>query len=389
MTTQNRPVMLAGSPATNLAVYRRIRFLCGDPVVLIVLPSGPMAGANLIIRDVELSRARKSARADRFFSPADFPPPGGLSGDRPTATAQAGAEFLRRQGVREIWCDRSLPMLYAHIAREAGITVHCDPEMGVMERRSKDAQEVEFLRKAQRITEDAIEMACRLIASAQTDRNGTLIHEGQPLTSERVREELDIFLLRRGFSNPEAIIAGGPQGGDCHDRGTGPLRTEQPIIVDVFPCDRSTLYNGDCTRMVAHGNPANIPEEVTRMHAAVVESKRAAVNATRAGITGEAVHKAATDVILKHGYKLGLPQPNDPPSYCAMVHGTGHGIGLENKEPPLLDRGGPVLVTGDAVTIEPGLYRLDLGGIRIEDMVIVTPDGCDNLNQLHEGLTWT
>ena len=85
---------------------------------------------------------------------------------------------------------------------------------------------------------------------------------------------------------------------------------------------------------------------------------------------------------------MGLPKPDSPASYCAMTHGTGHGIGLDVHEPPLLDRGGPELVIGDALTIEPGLYCVEVGGVRVEDMVIVTPDGCENLNQLHESLDW-
>jgi len=380
-----RPIIMAGSPQTNLALYRRIRFLCGDPVVLLEIPGQP---STLLVRDVELVRAKKTARADRVHAFVDFPPPQGLSGDRPTATAQAGAQFLRQNGIKEVWCDRALPMLFAHICGEAGITVHCDPEMGVLERRSKDPQEVEFLRKAQKTTEDAIELCCRMIARATVSADGTLMHQNAPLTSERVREEMDVFLLRKGFYNPAAIVIGGPSGADCHDRGEGPLRTEEPIIIDVFPCDRSTLYNGDCTRMVVHGNPSNIPDPVKRMHAVVKESKDAAIRAIKAGVTGEYVHNAATNVITAHGYKLGLPSANEPKSYCAMVHGTGHGIGLENKEPPLLDKGGPTLVVGDAITVEPGLYSYAVGGMRLEDMVIVTHNGCENLNQLHEGLTW-
>ncbi|MEE9603063.1 MAG: M24 family metallopeptidase, partial [Thermoguttaceae bacterium] len=76
-------------------------------------------------------------------------------------------------------------------------------------------------------------------------------------------------------------------------------------------------------------------------------------------------------------------------SHCAITHGTGHGVGLSVHEPPLLDMKGPELVAGDVVTVEPGLYRKDLGGVRLEDIVVVTQQGCENLNRLHEGLDWT
>ena len=212
-----------------------------------------------------------------------------------------------------------------------------------------------------------------------------LLVDGQPLTSERLRAAIDVFLLERGYTNPTAIIAGGPQGSDCHELGSGELRTEQPVIVDIFPRNRRTLYYGDCTRTVVHGP---ISEELQRMHRAVVAAKAAAIAAFRAGVTGEAVHEATKAAITSQGYAVGLPGPNAPTVYCAITHGTGHGIGLDVHEPPLLDKGGPELVVGDAVTIEPGLYCKAIGGVRVEDMVVVTRDGCVNLNRLPEGLDW-
>ena len=124
------------------------------------------------------------------------------------------------------------------------------------------------------------------------------------------------------------------------------------------------------------------------MHAAIVEAKAAATAATRADVTGEQVHEATLGVIHAHGFASGLPGQKDPPDRIAMTHGTGHGVGLDVHEPPLLDFGGPPLVKGDALTIEPGLYAPAIGGLRVEDMVIVTSSGTENLNTLPEGLTW-
>lgn len=384
-SSTSRATILAGVPNINMAVYHRIRFLAGDPAALISVPG---AGSTLILRDIEVDRARKTGRADRVHSYADFAPSSGLSGDRPTAAAQAAAKCLRRAGVKEIWTDRTLPMIFAHHIREAGIELNYDADMGVRERRSKDAQEVEFMRASQRTTEEAIEMACRTIARASARAGGVLHLDNEPLTADRVRSMIDVFLLHRGYINPRSIVACGTEGGDCHNDGKGNLFTEQPIIVDVFPRSNTTLYYGDCTRMVVHGPAGNIPDPVRKMHAAVAEAKAACIAATRAGVTGEAVHLESVRVMKQHGYPMGLPKPTDPPTRTAMVHGTGHGLGLDLKEPPLLDMGGPELVEGDAVTIEPGLYAPSLGGMRLEDLVIVRNNGCDNLNTLHEGLTW-
>ena len=123
------------------------------------------------------------------------------------------------------------------------------------------------------------------------------------------------------------------------------------------------------------------------MHAAVSAAKAASEAATRAGVTGQAVHEAGLAEIRAHGFGVGLP-PEGEGDYCGMVHGTGHGLGLDVHESPLLDFKGPELLIGDALTIEPGLYDVAVGGIRIEDLVIVTAEGCVNVNTLPEGLDW-
>jgi Xaa-Pro aminopeptidase len=281
--------------------------------------------------------------------------------------------------------DRSLPFIYASHIQAAGIVLEYDADKGVLDRRAKDEQEIAHLAQAQRDTERVMERACQLIARASADATGTLQHEGDTLTAERVRTLIDIWLLELGYANPDAIVAGGSDGGDCHNHGHGPLHTNQPVIVDIFPQNKTTLYNGDCTRTVVHGDT---PDEIARYHAAVIEAKTAAINATRAGVTGDAVHAETARVITAHGYHMGSPASDAPDSFASMPHGTGHGIGIEVHEPPLLDTDGPTLIVGDALTIEPGVYSMALGGVRIEDMVIVTAEGCRNLNTLPEGLDW-
>jgi len=380
--------IMAGVPASNLSLYHRVRFRVGDPTAYIELPKPAKPRRIFICRDIELDRARQTARADACASPRDFAPAGGLSVDRETATAQAAAECLRRAGVSHVRADRTLPLIYAHVLTDAGIAVECDPDLGVAERRQKDAQEIEWLDEAQRTTESIMERACRLIARAEARRDGVLVHDGEPLTSERMFTMIDLWCLERGCENPGAIVACGPVGGDCHDHGHGELRTDQPVIVDIFPRMKSTGYNGDCTRGVVHGT---VSPRVKEMHAAVLEAKAAAQAAIRAGVAGDQVHAATVAALAARGFPFnsgGAPKDASP-EWCGLVHGTGHGLGLSVHEPPLVDRGGVELLEGDVVTVEPGVYSKAIGGVRIEDVAVVEANGARLLGAgLHTGLDW-
>ena len=385
MSEFTHAVVVAGSPESNLSLYHRIRFAVGDPTASIDLVRADGSSERvLMIRDIEMDRAKQNARADRVVCPGDHKPKVWNEGDRELATAQSVAQCLIDHAISKVIVDRTLPEIYAQYMRERGLNVECDPMLGVMERRSKDDQELDALRAAQQLTEGCMRFVCELIVNANPNKEGVLHLDGSPLTSERIFPLIDLYFMERGASSPHgSIVAAGPVGGDCHDRGHGPIRTGEPVIVDLFPHVKATKYHGDCTRCVVHGD---IPDEVTKMHACVVEAQEAAINATRAGVTADAVHQATLGVITKHGYHAGIP---DDPDTIAMVHGTGHGIGLDVHEPPLIDVGGVELVRGDVLTIEPGLYSKRIGGIRIEDMVVVTDDGCENFNTLQKGLSWS
>lgn len=381
-------MVIAGIPAWDMSLYHRIRFSVGDPAAWIGWIRDGRPGSRLILRDIEMERARRDAMVDSVSCPADFTPDSGLSSDRAVATAQATAECLIRDGFETAVVHRNLPMLFADCLQERGISVVCDRDLGIDERRAKAEEEIAALAAAQSATESAMRFACETIAEAVPDGDGVLTLEGESLTSERVRALIDMHLIELGFAPRPAIVAGGPEGADCHELGSGMLRTGQPVIIDIFPRDPRSLYNGDCTRTVVNGE---VPPEVAAMHAAVVAAKRAGIAATRSGVTAQSVHEATVKEIRTAGFEVGLPGPESPVG-GRMVHGTGHGIGLEVHEGTLLDfspsGASPELVPGEALTIEPGVYDPRIGGVRLEDLVIVEAGGCVNLNTLPEGLQW-
>ncbi|NRB75331.1 MAG: hypothetical protein HRU46_13300, partial [Verrucomicrobiales bacterium] len=184
----------AGIPQHSFALFHEIQFSLPDPVALLDLNDGEGGSKRiLIVRDIEVERTRNSVTADLVACPADYPPAGGLSSDREVATAQGAAECLLQNGVFEVTGDRTLPLSFQHILKEAGITVLCDLNMGIMERRQKSEQEIEHLRRAQNVTEQAIRLACEMIANADASADGSLIVDSAPLTSERVRAAVNVF----------------------------------------------------------------------------------------------------------------------------------------------------------------------------------------------------
>ncbi|MDG1892265.1 MAG: Xaa-Pro peptidase family protein [Verrucomicrobiota bacterium] len=379
-------LLLAGIPSIQKNLYHRIRFSIGDPAGWIQWTDvNDQTQSMLICRDIEMQRARKDAHVDFVNCPADFPPKEGLSGDRETATAQAIAECMCRHDIDRVRSDRSLSLIYVEALKSAGIQVEYDPEMGVIERRKKSSKEIQALKEAQSATEAVMLKACRMVCASTPDKEGILQTNGEPLTSEYLRRCIDHWLLDLGYSNPGSIVACGPQAADCHALGTGPLITESPVIIDIFPCNQSNHYHGDCTRTAVHGSPSPIVEKA---YNTVVQAKQAAIKATKAGETGESVHRETLRVIESSGFSYGLADAHDSCDKPSMPHGTGHGIGLEVHEPPLLDFKGPKLLAGDVITIEPGLYCHLWGGVRSEDMVAVMDHGCESLNTLPDTLDW-
>ncbi|MFG0263468.1 MAG: M24 family metallopeptidase [Novipirellula sp. JB048] len=372
--------IIAGYADKNASLFRRLQVPLGDPAAWFDLRGHTVA----LVRDLEMDRVRQHSPADHVTCPAEHTPPLGLSADRETATAQAAVQLLRSKRIEQIKVDRSLPYIFAWHLQQAEIELIYDEELGVLDRRVKSDHEIEHLGRAQAVTEEVMQRLCERIANASADAQGRLCVATEVLTSESMRTLAALEFLKRGFSMEHgAIVATAPEAADCHHRGSGPLYTERPIIVDLFPRDESTRYHGDCTRTVVHGRAS---EPVQAMHAAVLAAKAAAEKLLVAGNLASEVQQACETTLQAHGYTSSRGTITDQPT---IQHGTGHGIGLDVHEPILLDHGGGELLEGEVFTVEPGLYGRTDGGVRIEDMLVVTEHQPRNLNRLHSGLDWS
>jgi Xaa-Pro aminopeptidase len=334
----------------------------------------------LFARSLEYARAVEESDATTVQRYVDFDHQSKIEeyGQR-EAVDRVRAEFLRAHGVDSVAVPPRFPLRTADGLREQGIDVLADEDGTITEiRATKTDAEIEHVRTAQKANEAAMERAEHLISEATVDGEGRLRYDGEVLTSERVKEGIEVTLLRHGCALDETIVACGRDAADPHDRGSGPLVAGEPIIVDIFPQDKSTKYHADMTRTFCRGEP---DDTIREWYDLTQRAKEAALDAVEPGVTGEAVHDAVCDVYED----AGLPTlRSDERAETGFIHSTGHGVGLDVHELPRVGPGGEKLQPGHVVTVEPGLYDPDVGGVRIEDFVVVTEDGSENLTDYPE-----
>ncbi|MFB6079342.1 MAG: M24 family metallopeptidase [Halarchaeum sp.] len=351
--------------------YYLAGFDAPDPFVTLYAPDE----TALLVFGLEYGRAVNEARADVVKRYADYDLHGKAAEyGRDEAFRRVLVEFLDDRGAGSVATNARFPLATADDLRERGVSVAADrgDRVGAV-RAVKTDDEVEAVRAAQRANEAAMRTAEDLIADADVE-DGVLVRDGEPLTSERVKEEIEVALLRRGCALDETIVACGADAAEPHNRGSGPLRAGETVVVDIFPRDKSTNYHADMTRTFVKGDPS---AEAREFYDVTERAFEAAFDALEPGATGGDVHGAACDVFEDAGYPTLRADPSTETGY---IHSTGHGVGLDVHEGPRLSDGADEeLEPGNIVTVEPGLYDPDVGGVRIEDIAVVTEDGYEDL----------
>ncbi|AAG19595.1 MULTISPECIES: Xaa-Pro peptidase family protein [Halobacterium] len=364
---------------SNSDLYYLAGFDAPDPFFAVYTP----AQTGVLVSPLEYGRASKAARADVVARHSDYD----LQAKREEYGPRAAKERVLAEFVADLGCEslavgERFPVGTADALRDHEITVEPDEDNVVEDiRATKTEAEIEHVREAQRANEAAMARAEELIRGADREDGVLVRDDGQPLTSEYVRQEIEIELLRHGCALDDTIVAGGAQAADAHERGSGPLPADDPVVVDIFPRSKDSKYHSDMTRTFANGDPSDAHRERYAVTRAAFE---AALDAIEPGVTGEAVNQAVIDVFDDHGY------PNvfaDPDTESGFIHSTGHGVGLDVHEMPAVSQGGDELHAGNVITIEPGLYEPGEGGVRIEDIVVVTEDGYENLTDYEIALT--
>jgi Xaa-Pro aminopeptidase len=282
----------------------------------------------------------------------------------------------RQLGVSAAMTPNTFPLGLADHLRANGLELTADQRFFDERRRVKSELELAGIRRACRAVEAGVGVGVEMLRSAQRS-NGVLTLEGKPLTCERIKLAVERAFGEHGAAADEFIVSHGSQTAVGHDGGSGPIASDDVVLFDLFPRDRESACYSDFTRTFSLGAP---PDELAEYHRLAREALDLALGSVRPGVKGSDIHRRVCDFFHEHGYKTQLHKEEGEPLVDGYFHATGHGVGLEVHERPGVGRvESEPLVAGDVIALEPGLYRHGYGGVRLEDLVLVTENGCEKL----------
>jgi Xaa-Pro aminopeptidase len=274
----------------------------------------------------------------------------------------------REMGIVDAVVPADFPLFAADHLRAAGVKLTIDADFFVGRRRIKTAAELDGIRRAQRAADEAMGVAASLIREL---RSG--------LSSEDVREAMREVCERHGCELPEdVIVSHGAQSAVGHEAGHGEIGAGEPVIVDIWPRDKASRCYADMTRTFVSGG-GEPPAELVEFWTLTRESLQRVYADVRAGASGRKLFERSCEPYIEAGQPTQLTKAPGEILEDGYFHGLGHGVGLEIHERPWMGRVADDLVTGDVVTLEPGCYRRGFGGCRLEDLVVITEDGCEVL----------
>lgn len=358
----------------NSDIYYVTHFLASDDFTYLQTESGEEI---LFISDMEKGRAEIESRVSVIKTLQDLGYREKMKEKKDSSIAYAAciSELLAGEGIKKVAVPYDFPIFYANSLAEAGFTIVPIKSPFRKMRSLKKPEEVEAIKYTQMAGEKAMEAAIVLIAGAE-EREGLLYHQGEVLTGVKVLSVIDHTLLDYGCEAEETIVSCAKDTANPHGNTDGPLKANAPIILDIFPRSKKKRYFADMTRTVLYGEAS---EELKKMYETVLAAQKKAFGMVKPGVKAADVHNAICDLFEEHGYDTYRSG-----SKAGFIHSTGHGVGLDIHELPSVGENEALLEAGNVITIEPGLYYPEIGGIRLEDMVLVTENGCQNLTGLEK-----
>jgi len=341
-------------------------FTTSDPFIFFKKRGGK---GTIIISQMEVGRAsRESITAIMTRTEARLPEILKKEKDPYRATAL----MIAGQTGKKILVPPTFPVALANALGEF-CTVKVDTGTVLSMRAKKSRPEIRYLREIQAITQTAMERAVSLIRRSSV-KNGILYYEKKPLTSEYIRYAMHVVLLEHGCTAEDTIVSCGEDTAIPHMTGSGPLRADEPIIIDLFPLHEKSGYYADMTRTLVKGEPS---PDILDMYSAILDAKHLVISRIKPGVSGADLYQLVVDFFSERGYESDTR---------GFMHSLGHGVGLQVHELPALGPAGKNLEQGNVITIEPGLYYSGIGGVRVEDIGVVRKTGFNNFTSFSEDL---
>lgn len=329
-------------------------------------------GASFVVMsDLEIDRAKKQSRADKVLSLSLYQKKIRKSGKAPAMIDILDLIF-RERGIRKLIVPANFPALLSDQLRAKGFSVQIRRDPFFAQRETKNNLEVKQIAESLRVAVLGLEAGIRMLKRTQTKRDGYLYLNGARLTSEMLKTAVNTTIMAQGWLPSHTIISSGNQCVDPHHEGTGPIKANTSIIFDIFPRSQKNGYFGDLSRTVVRGRASDKLKEI---YAAVQAGQQIGFDMIRDGINGREVHQKILDLFAARGFATGRIDGR----MQGFFHGTGHGLGLDIHEAPRIAPIDATLKTGHVVTVEPGLYYTGVGGVRLEDVVLVKDKGNRNL----------
>jgi Xaa-Pro aminopeptidase len=369
-----RDVLLYAASELDADILYPTRFFAPDPFLFVQKGRRRI----LVMSDLELDRARQQASVDRVLAWSKYQK--AIEAARRKASPAAVIEAVVRElGLRRVEVPSRFPLGLAEELRRRGLRLKIRRDPFWPEREVKRREEIRAIVEALRAAEAGLEAGIAALRTCRIGRDGWLRRAGRRFTAEELRAAVNTRIMAEGCVPAHTICAPGDQAVDPHEEGRGPIRAHTPVVMDIFPRSERSGYFGDLTRTVVRGRAS---ERLKEVYALVHEGVRLGHRRVRPGADGMAIHKAIQELFESRGYRTGEQDGR----MQGFFHGTGHGLGLEIHEAPSIGKRPSTLRAGHVVTVEPGLYYLGLGGVRIEDVALVTATGSRNLTRVPKRL---
>ncbi len=360
MKKNSLPKLIIASSQHDADTLYATGFFVPDPFIFLQQDGRSTA----VLSDLEVDRGRKEAQVDEVVALSEVSRH--LPKGKDASFVEQIAAFLRSRKVRRAAVPGSFPLGLATSLAKAGIQLVPQPGLFWPERECKNATELKLIRQALAITETGMARGIEVLGAAEIGPKNALRWNARPLTSEILRAEIDAAILRAGGLPANTIVAGGEQACDPHERGHGPLRAHELIILDIFPRAAKSGYFGDMTRTVVRGRASAAQR---RLWETCLAGQKRALREIKPGQPGKRVQDGVRQFFAESGY----PTEQRNGRWTGFFHGLGHGLGLEIHESPRIAT--TTFQPGQVVTVEPGIYVPGLGGVRHEDVVTITTIG--------------